>query len=263
MSTICYNVLNHIVEYIPTDVSYLNGFNLSSKSMNKKLQPTVNAIYWNVIEGCGSSREPVRKHYHNNRHLCQTYIESYTKPNKKHRRCGICRNLGHNRTTCPTKHGRLLYLCIGLMQHSQLQINCLLDMITRWNKVVVTIQPEEIQLDLIHSSDEKVNSHFLERLSNMLMNTRQQPFKQIRFKNWFPKYDEFIRFIEIFNTNTILQPPSLLVEINRWNSKLEQYILNMLLSIKNYTFSIKLKKWKRWPGLGTRLIIKQIRMVSK
>jgi hypothetical protein len=95
------------------------------------------------------------------------------------------------------------------------------------------------------------------------MNTRQQPFKQIRFKNWFPKYDEFIRFIEIFNTNTILQPPSLLVEINRWNSKLDQYILNMLLSIKNYTFSIKLKKWKRWPGLGTRLIIKQIRMVSK
>ena len=70
MEVLCNYVLNHIVEYIPADVSYLNGLNLSSKTMNKKLQHTVNDVYWKVIEDCPRYHRCINN---NNPYLCRRY----------------------------------------------------------------------------------------------------------------------------------------------------------------------------------------------
>lgn len=263
MSVLCNYVLNHIVEYIPADVSYLNGFNLSSKTMNRKLQHTVNDVYWKVLKGCPRYHHCIN---HNNAYLCRIYKDALMKPNKKHRRCKLCKTVGHYSSACPIEMDNTVTLWMGTdCCKSRLQI-CLINMVSRWSVDVHLREPRSMMgLCITKCRNEEKNDRFLERLYNMLMNVRQQPFRKLEFRNWVPKYDQFMRLIQIFTTNTILQSTSIEFSFQRatlFPKTLEQSILNMLLTIKGYIFSIKRTRCmqeRRYPI--SKIIINQISKV--
>ena len=184
-------------------------------------------------------------------------------PNKKYRRCKFCKTLGHYRSTCPIeRNDPKLKFWISVIQYSRLEINCLLNMVSRWGRIE-QLQTEVIKLYLTRCYGGKkidyLHYRFLERLSNMLMNVKYLPFKAIEFSNWVPEYDQIMRLIQIFTTNKVLRSTSIEFTFNYRSFELEQNILNMLLTIKGYMFSIERKPYmhvRRYPI--TKIIINKI-----